>query len=390
MRNETFPGAARAAPPGLAINGKFLQPATSRTGVHRVARELLAALDRLLVNDAALADALPCRVFVPGDHDIELPLARIRVERSPMRPARSPTARRLSGVLWEQALLPRLARGQTLVSLCNIAPVLHRDAFTMVHDAQVYTSPRSYSRAFRTWYRCVLPLLGRRNRGLLTVSEHSRGELDRVGVAAAERIHVIHNGCDHVLRLPADPGAVEAAGLAGTPYVLALANHQPHKNIQVLLEAFQAPALRDTTLALFGPARREDFERQGLRVPPNTRFLGFVSDARLAGLLRQAVALAFPSMTEGFGLPPLEAMALGCPTIVAPCGALPEVCGDASLWADARDPRPWIDHVVRLRDDASIHAAMGRRGWAHAAEFTWEKAATRLLGTVFGPGLLRP
>ncbi|RZM04434.1 MAG: glycosyltransferase family 1 protein [Variovorax sp.] len=370
--------------PGLVINGKFLQASTSRSGVYRVAREMLVALDRLLAENDALAAALRCRVLVPGDPDAGLRLSRIRVESDPVRPGRSPALRRLGGVLWEQTTLPRRARGETLVSLCNIGPVLHRDAFTMVHDAQVYTSPQSYSRTFRAWYRFALPLLGRHNRALLTVSRHSREQLDRFGVAAAARIHVIPNGCDHVLRLAPDPRAVADAGLAGRPYVVALANRQRHKNIPVLLEAFHAPALRHVTLALFGPARHEDFERQGVRVPPNARFLGFVGDEQLAGLLRHALALAFPSTTEGFGLPPLEAMALGCPTIVAPCGALPEVCGDAALWADPHAPAAWVDGIVRLRDDPGLRADLRRRGLAQAARFTWREAACGLLEAVLG------
>ena len=150
----------------------------------------------------------------------------------------------------------------------------------------------------------------------------------------------------------------------------------------MLLKAFQSPELRDMTLVLFGPAQREDFESRGHAVPPNVEFLGFVSDEELAGLLQRAAALAFPSTTEGFGLPPLEAMALGCPTVVAPCGALPEVCGDASLWADADDVDRWVAQIVRLRDDDVLRADMKRRGRSQAAKFTWDKAARRLLEVV--------
>ena len=368
--------------PGLVINGKFLQASTSRSGVYRVAHELLVALDTLLADNPALAAALPCRVVVPGGREVPLQLSCIRVEGNgpPFVPGR--LVQRLKGVVWEQSVLPLRARGETLVSLCNIGPVAYGNAFTMVHDAQVYSSPASYSRAFRNWSRLVLPRLGRRNRALLTVSRYSRVQLASFGVAPAARINVVHNGCDHVLRLA--PGPAQAAGLAGERYVLALANTQPHKNVPVLLKAFESPALRGITLALFGPARREDFERLGHRVPPNVRFLGFVSDEALAGLLRGAVALAFPSTTEGFGLPPLEAMLLGCPTVAAPCGALPEVCGDAVLWADARDPGQWTRQLVRLCNDDGLRQDMQRRGQAHAAQFTWAKSAQCLLETVLG------
>lgn len=382
-------------PFGLVINGKFLQRSTKKSGVYRVARELLVALDNLFAENPKLANALPCRVIVPGGQGTDLQLSRIGVEVDQGSSEMRPLMRRIYGGLWEQLVLPRRAKGSTLISLCNMGPFMHRDAFTMVHDAQVYTSPASYSRAFRTWYRLMLPRLGKRNRGLLTVSGFSRKQLDEYGVADTARINVIYNGCDHVLRLVPDAAKVEAEGLQGKRYVLALANIQLHKNIGVLLKAFQSPELSDTTLVLFGPAKREDFESRGHAVPPNALFLGFISDEQLAGLLQRATALAFPSTTEGFGLPPLEAMALGCPTVVAPCGALPEVCGDASLWADAHDPDRWVSQIVRLRDDDVLRADMKRRGRAQAAKFTWDKAARRLLEVVLGKpsadtGLMKP
>jgi glycosyltransferase involved in cell wall biosynthesis len=388
--NDTPPsgnGSKRADMPSLVINGKFLQRSTSRSGVYRVARELLVALDNLFARNPALANAVPCRVIVPGGRGTDLKLSRIGVEVDHGASEMRPLMRRLYGALWEQLVLPRRANGDTLISLCNMGPVMHGQAFTMVHDAQVYTSPASYSRLFRTWYRLMLPRLGKRNRALLTVSDFSRKQLDEFGVADAARIHVIYNGCDHVLRLVADLAKVDAVGLAGKRYVLALANIQLHKNIGVLLKAFQSPALSDMTLALFGPGKREDFASRGHVVPLNVEFLGFVSDEELVGLLQRATALAFPSTTEGFGLPPLEAMALGCPTVVAPCGALPEVCGDASLWADAHDADQWAAQIVRLRDDEVLRADMKRRGRAQAAKFTWDKAARRLLEIVIGQPL---
>ena len=396
--NETQPlgnGIERAAMPSLVINGKFLQRSTSRSGVYRVARELLVALDTLFAENPALSNAMPCRVIVPGGQGTDLALSRIGVEVDHGSSDMRPLMRRVYGALWEQLVLPRRAKGDTLISLCNMGPVMHGDAFTMVHDAQVYTSPASYSRLFRTWYRLMLPRLGKYNTALLTVSGFSRKQLDEYGVADAARIHVVYNGCDHVLRLVPDSARVDAAGLAGKRYVVALANIQLHKNIGMLLKAFQSPELSDMTLVLFGPAKREDFESRGHAVPPNAQFVGFVSDEELAGLLQRATALAFPSTTEGFGLPPLEAMALGCPTVVAPCGALPEVCGDASLWADANDPGHWVRQIVRLRDDDVLRADMKRRGRAQAAKFTWDKAARRLLEVVIGrpladTGLMAP
>ena len=357
----------------LVINGKFLQRSASRSGVHRVAYELVLALDAVLARDAALARAHPCGLLVPGDWLPDIAFSHIRMHSVGRWSAA------LKGIPWEQLVLPWQARGATLLNFCNLGPVLHRDAFTMIHDAQVHSSPASYSRGFRAWYRLVQPRLGRRNRGILTVSQYSRAQLDQYGVADAARSLVIHNGCDHVLRLVPDEDAARDFGLADGRFVVALANTQAHKNIGLLLQAFRSARLGDMTLALFGAATREDFERQGHEVPPNVRFLGRISDEQLAGLLRRAAALACPSLTEGFGLPPLEAMALGCPVVAAPCGALPEVCAKAALWADPHDARAWEAQILRLRDDPALAGSLRERGARRAALFTWERAARRLL-----------
>lgn len=372
----------------IVINGKFLQTTTSRSGVYRVAKELLIALDKVLLENKEIAHIVKCSVVIPNANFGDLKLSKIKIENTDIKNNMSPWMRRISGILWEQLILPRHAKGKTIVSLCNIGPIMHRDAFTMVHDAQVFLSPASYSRLFRSWYRFVLPLLGKRNKAILTVSQYSKEQLSRFDIAPAERICVIHNGCDHVLRLIPNTEFVLSAGLGNTPYVVALANCQKHKNISVLLKAFSSPEMSEVILVLFGPATRDDFERQGHSVPKNVRFVGFISDEQLAGLLQNAVALAFPSTTEGFGLPPLEAMALGCPTIIAPLGSLPEVCGDVALQADACDPIQWQQQITRLLQDKELSETTRRRGKQHAAQLTWERSARQLLETVIGRRLV--
>jgi glycosyltransferase involved in cell wall biosynthesis len=107
--------------------------------------------------------------------------------------------------------------------------------------------------------------------------------------------------------------------------------------------------------------------------------LGRVSDAQLRSLLEQALCYLCPSTTEGFGLPALEAMTLGCPAVVAPCGALPEVCGDAALYADPHDPAAWAEAVTRLLLDPQARANLAGAGRLHASRFSWANAARALL-----------
>lgn len=353
---------------GLAFNGKFL---TARpTGVHRVAYELLTAMDAL---DFTVAGRpMPARLLAPRGE-----IARPAYAHLPIEPCGVTRAQ-----LWEQFDLPWIGRHELIVNFCNLGPAIARNAITMIHDAQVYITPESYSRTFLAWYRGLLPKLGRRHRRILTVSEYSRQQLAAHGVAPLDRIEVVHNGVDHILAQPAESDAANRLGLVPGRYVVALANIQAHKNVGVLLRAFADPGLADIRLVLIGSADRDAFVAAGHSVPANTLFAGRVSDPALRGLLEQALCLAFPSTTEGFGLPPLEAMLVGCPAVVAPCGALPEVCGDAALYASENDPPAWAAAIRRLADDGDQRMALVEKGRAHAELFTWARAARRVLDIV--------
>jgi len=163
---------------------------------------------------------------------------------------------------------------------------------------------------------------------------------------------------------------------------LALANTQTHKNIDVLFKAFQSADLSGSQLVLFGPASRRDFEDLGSKVPANVIFAGRVSDEELSGLMTSAGALAFPSLTEGFGLPPLEAMALGCPVVVAPCGALPEVCGDAAFYADPNKPDEWSAKLLQVMKDETVRSLQISKGFERSSKYTWKRSAQLLLASI--------
>lgn len=353
--------------PPLAINGKFLS--ASATGVHRVAAELANALAQLA---AEQTDELDVVLWVPRDGRDGA--ANIRLPAKVIRP--------FTGIPWEQLTIPLRDRGRLLFNLCNIGPVLRSNAVTMIHDAQVHLTPASYSWPFRLWYKTIQPLIGRRHRAILTVSHYSRTRIARAGICPADRIAVVHNGVDHMLRVTAEPGIIQQLGLAGRAYVVALGSTQAHKNIGLLARAFASPLLANITLVLIGDCTSEDFLARGILLPSQTLLAGRVSDGALRALYEGALCLAFPSRTEGFGLPPLEAMLLGCPAIVAPCGALPEVCGDAAIFADPDDPRQWAGQIRALADDAALRARHVALGRAQAARFTWRAAARQVLDVV--------
>jgi glycosyltransferase involved in cell wall biosynthesis len=365
----------------IIFNGKFLTVAP--TGVHRVAEELIHAFERLMIgrqNEGTLPEVT---VVAPTTVGRKPSFSLIRVIK---RGFASGLPREFP---WEQLNLPWIARNAVLVNLCNMGPVVHFDSLTMIHDAQVYLTPASYSFSFRLLYRLIQPLLGRTSRRILTVSEYSKEQLVSNGIAPAEKITVIYNGCDHVLAHAPAHGFVAASGLDEKRYVLALSSTQSHKNIRILFEAFADPRLSHLTLVLFGATGKSTFESLGFDVPPNVRFVGRIDDAELAALMIHALAFACPSTTEGFGLPPLEAMTLGCPTIIAPCGALPEVCGAAALRADPHDAGQWVEKIISLADDPELSARLRESGRKRAALFTWDGAARKLAHVLGLPALDR-
>ena len=243
--------------------------------------------------------------------------------------------------------------------LTVMLPRVGAPATTTIHDLQHEAYPQFFSRPQLTYRRHVYGRSVRSSRIVITVSEHVRDDLvERLGYPA-ERVRVIHHGVDH------ERFTLEA-GSEREPFLLYPANWWPHKNHELLLEAFALvrPARPELRLVLTGAGHPGD-------LPEGVASLGRVRDERLADLYRTAAALVFPSLYEGFGLPPLEAMACGCPVAVSRAGALPEVCGDAAVYFDPTS----VGDVARGIDEVLERPPGG--GIEHAARFTWDEFARR-------------
>jgi glycosyltransferase involved in cell wall biosynthesis len=208
---------------------------------------------------------------------------------------------------------------------------------------------------------------------VLTISEHARrGIVERVGVAP-ERVWSIPLGVDLARFSPAGPGPAERLGLPAR-YVLYPANMWPHKNHARLLDAFAALDDPDLWLVLTG----QTYGRERLLAGrARVRHLGHLPGAELAGLYRGATALVFPSLFEGFGLPPLEAMACAVPVAASTGGSIGEVCGDAALLFDPHETEAITAAIGRVTRDEPLRARLRAAGPPHAARFTWEAAARR-------------
>jgi glycosyltransferase involved in cell wall biosynthesis len=277
-----------------------------------------------------------------------------------------------AGHAWEQLYLPvRAARARVLLCPANLAPVAHPRTVVVLHDAAVLRHPGWYSGAYAAWQRRLLPVLARRARRIVTVSEFSRAELVELLDVDPGRVTVVTAGVDDRFTPGADPAPARAALRLERPYVLCVASHTARKNLSSLSAAARALAAEGVDLVVAGGHRPQFAAEAGLEA---LRLLGHVDDALLPGLYAGAEAFVLPSRYEGFGLPVLEAMASGTPVVAAAAAALPETCAGAAQLVEP-EPEPLRDALLALLGDAGEQARLRAAGIARAAPLTWETTA---------------
>ncbi len=349
----------------IFINGRFL---TQRiTGTQRYAHELVKQFDGILGAKSTVSSPEVTVLVPPSDQPMPV-FRNIRILR----------VGRWNGQLWEQLELPFYARGGILFSMVGGAPLLHRRNILTLHDGAVFAMSESFSAAFRYWYRFLYRRLCHTALHLFTVSEFSRAELVKWCGAEPERITVTYLGSGHALRPKPDDGVLVRNQLEPGKYVLAVGSRNPSKNLKGVLSAYRL--LRDSGLQLViaGASYSRIFGSQEIE-DEGLRDLGYVSDSELRSLYENAACFVFPSHYEGFGLPPLEALALGCPTVVADGSSLREIFHEAAFLCDPNSP----EDIARKTLQACQSNEEDRKRYREFAQrFRWEDCAAMTWSTI--------
>jgi glycosyltransferase involved in cell wall biosynthesis len=301
----------------------------------------------------------------------------------------------LKGHAWEQFILTRRKdRNGVLFSPCNTGPIRVENQLVVIHDAAVWDCPEGFSNSFRQAYQQLLPRLAKRAKGVATVSEFSRKQLaPHLGIPE-EKITILGNAVSDDF----SPGDEEQS-VPGVPSLLCVGSMDPRKNLDRLVKAWLdlkggGKLPDEAVLNLVGGTNPRNFASFAQSSDTSIHWLGRVDDAELIRHYRRASGFIYPSFYEGFGLPPLEAMACGCPVLISHAASLPEVGGPA---ANATDPEatgaaiyfdPFSEDEIRnaisgfFALDAAALNRLQRNALKRAGQFSWDTVADRTAGRI--------
>jgi glycosyltransferase involved in cell wall biosynthesis len=340
----------------ISINGRFLGQRIS--GVQRFAREISCAFGNIE------GRSRESTLVVPGRSDSPEIFGNMPVKRTG----------RCSGHIWEQIELSPAAGDSLLVNLCNTAPALRRRQLVVLHDAAVVALPQNYTPAFRLWYRTLIHCYSRAATKLGTVSKFSANEISKHFGISPLKVEVISESGEHILHQPPDYTLHAKFGLEEDSYFLATSSWAPNKNFSSIVRAVSKLPRLPYKFVIVGGRNNWIFSRSNLEIGQAIE-VGYASDAQLRALYERAACLVYPSLYEGFGLPPLEAMCCGCPVLVSNTGAMPEVCANAAAYCDPNDIDDIAYQLARLLLSRSVRAELRLAGLARAKEWTWRRAA---------------
>jgi len=366
----------------LRVGIEYTAAAKQRAGIGRITRELIRALAEIdHENEYLLIHVKGTEIgegFPPNFSTLTLPFDE-----------------RMATLLWQRLKLPLpidfLTGSLDLFHSPDfVLPPLRRGkALVTIHDLTFLIHPECADPRLVSYLTRRVPRAIERASVVLADSECTKKDLVRLLGAPKGKIEVVYGGVSAAFAPVTDEGVLRRAqeeyGL-DRPFILSVGRLEPRKNLGRLIEAYwllsQEADIRHRLLLVGDKGWLYDglFAQVGkLKLENNVIFLGFVPDDDLPALLSLADVFAYPSLYEGFGLPPLEAMACGTPVVASNTSCLPEVLGEAALFIDPTDVRPLAETLHRVLTDEELRQDMSKRGLARATQFSWSTSAQKLL-----------
>jgi len=289
---------------------------------------------------------------------------------------------------WEQFLLPLELHGKLLWSPANMGPVLYKKQVITIHDTMPLEpndwKPPSFDYFFSRWYRNMLPRLVTNVRHIITISKFSADRIMYHLGVSANKISIIPCGIDHQKFYPRSEKEIQELLnqkiIPGRKYVLALSSILPHKNFQSVLDAWKmvVDALpRDVDLFLAGGIPKHEaysFKNLSSRV----HYLGYIEDRYLPALYSGAMFFVFVSLYEGFGLPPLEAMACGTPVLASNAASIPEVVSGAGVEVNPLSIADIANNMKQLALTEELRKELVIKGLKNAERYNWQQTSQRV------------
>lgn len=295
---------------------------------------------------------------------------------------------KIKGLLWEQISLPLFLKNQKekslLINLTNTAPLLYSNQIVSIMDMTTFIEPAWFNKKFAFYYQWLVPKIVKRSRIVFTISENSKRDIVRFTGIAESKIKVLYCGISDVFLKPMQHGSdvLEKLGLRQGEYLMAVSSLDPRKNFKRLIESFYKTNIQ-IPLVIVG-SKGKVFGDTGIGDYDTSKiiFTGYISDEDLKLLYKSSLCFVYPSLYEGFGIPPLEAMASGCATIVANTSSLPEVCNDASLYVDPYDSQSIAFAIKEIVNNEPLRSSLITKGFENVKRFSWELTANKALNEI--------
>jgi len=344
----------------FVVNGRYLTQ--KATGVHRYAFEICNKLHEMGVDFHV---AIPREIHPDYKFDFK-----------------TVTCGSLDTHLWEQISLPRYLKSigsPLLISFTGCGPLMYDNQIMTIHDVSHERYPEWFSRSYYHFYHFMMPRVGRKAHAVLTVSEFSKKEIVATLGLDTDKIHVVHSNVpfhtkptrEEILSYQRDPKADK--------YIVAVSSMDPRKNFERLVEAFKKIEDKSVKLYIIGMSFKA-FNTPDLQklIGENVYLPGYISDDALQNMYQNALLSVYPSIYEGFGLPPLESMTYGCPVINSDIPALREISGDAALYIDPYDLHDMTLKINQLIKDENLRKELQLKGLEQIKKYSWENSAKQV------------